>query len=262
MAIEAADGLVIGSDLQRSGAFRELAPKIKEAVSIMRPCELLGCAGESRYIGVFRRHVKKAFESQEERIDYAIALDQAIDSYSAYLKEKIETQGLNKLYSYADMKEFWPQGILGVYDKSQSQYRIFEFQAPSPCLEVELFPRAAVGSGGDAALVLMKTIEELMDELGITGGWKRFPARVVRQFEDILLYRISRLDYFSYGTDIRVIEKEASYGIAPSEPIFTNPNKTRQVGEFIQSSLFELSLAQVKYMLQKLGLLDFVMGLK
>ncbi len=122
----------------------------------------MGCAGDPRYIAVFRRHVRRAFKEQGERIDYESALNEAIDSYGVYLRNKIESQGLNKMYSFDEMAQWWPQGILAVYDKSRLEYRVIQFDAPHPCIENSLFPRAAVGTGGVAAMVFIKTAEEFM----------------------------------------------------------------------------------------------------
>jgi len=261
VAIECADSLVMGSDLQRSGTFREWAPKIKP----IRQTELLGCAGRSAYIGVFRRHVRTALTA-EARPDYEERLNEAIGTYSTYLWSKIEREGLRQIYGLPALADLWPEGILGVYDQSESRYRIFQFNAPEPCIEAELAPRAAVGSGGDAATVLMKMTEGFLTQAGIELGWKRFHQKTMRQFIEILLRRVSEIDPYTLGLDIQVLTPQGSEGINQANPVFPEYGKPYKsnLAELIANAFGELSRQMPAFMADRYGLLPVLekIGLK
>src|SRR2546427_13199224 len=101
VAIQASDGLVIGSDLQRTGTVREFVPKLK----LFRPGEIYGFAGIPFYEGVLFRRIKHTF-IENPSADYEENLVTALDSFMVYLERKLKTQGLKF------DQDMLPQGIL------------------------------------------------------------------------------------------------------------------------------------------------------
>jgi 20S proteasome alpha/beta subunit len=251
IAIQADDGLVVGSDLQRTGIVREFVPKLK----YFRPLEILGFAGIPFYEGVLFRHIKREILQNPSR-DYAEILTAALDSFSGYLEHKLRRENRRPIEGMR------PQGILAACERPLPVYRLFEFQPPDYLTETELEPkRAAIGSGGDVAKVFLKTIEKFMGRAGIDLGWKRFSSHTIRQLVWLLLDEASDIDPFSRGRDIQVITEKNVEGINDYNPVFQSPDDCH-LSEFIQRAIGELSSTMPRYILEQFDLLDLVKGLR
>jgi hypothetical protein len=257
IAVQASDGLVIGSDLQRTGAAKEFVPKLKLFSSAVGRVEIFGFAGTPFYeAALYRRIKRKLMESPFK--DYEENLSDAIDSFNEYLKRRLRTQHLNPS---ADML---PQGVLAASTEAvgMAHYRLFQFQPPDHLIEMELSPfRTAIGSGGDVATVFLKTIEQFMFRAGIDRGWRQFSSHTIRQLVWLLLDEASDIDPFSRGRDIQVITPNHVDGIWAQNPVFQSPNDSH-LSEFIQNALRELSPQMPKYILEQYDLLDIVKGLR
>ncbi len=251
IAIQASDGLVIGSDLQRTGTVKEFVPKLKW----FRPTEIFGFAGIPFYEAALYRHIKSAL-IRNPSADYEENLSKALDSYAVYLRKKVGIQG------HFD-NDMLPQGILAAaYDKAFPSYRLFEFRPPDHLIEAELAPRrAAIGSGGDVATVYLKAIEKFMNRAGIDQGWSQFSSHTIRQLVWLLLDEASDFDAFSRGRDIQVITPDKVEGINDMNPVFQSPDNSH-LSEFIQKALDELGSPMPHYILEQFDLLDVVKGLR
>jgi hypothetical protein len=256
VAIRAKDGLVMCSDLQETGRFREYTSKLRPIGSN----ELLGCAGYSSYIAILYDHVKEAIEKRGDS-DYHAALNAGIHSFSMYLAGKIETEGLERFYRPQELEEFYPQGIFAVAE-SEDSYRIFEFDAPHPCTEVitGIRDRAAKGTGANTATVLLKTAEDFLRQSRIEQKWRRFSTTVIRQFCQILVERVAELDPYSAGVDIQVLTPSGCRGITEADPVFPKylkPYKTH-LAELTETALSDLSSGMLAYSIEQWGLVELL----
>jgi len=257
IAIQARDGLVIGSDLQRTGTAKEFVPKLKGLASREGSAEVCGFAGIPFYEAALYRRIKDRLIHNPSK-DYEENLSDALDSYTEYLQRKIRTQHLN--FSN-DMR---PQGILAVCFKALGlvDYRLFQFQPPDDLIEAEFWPRrAAIGSGGDVATVFLKTIEKFMDRAGIAKGWTQFSSHTIRQLVWILLEEASEIDPWSRGRDIEIITPGHVEAIDSMNPVFQSPEESH-FSEFVGWALKDMSPDMPRSILEEFDLLDIVKGLR
>ena len=260
MAIEADNGLVVSSDLQRTGLYKEYAPKLR----FFRNEGILGCAaGDASYIPLLHRHIIQTLEGAGTIRDIQAVLDKGIESFSDYLGKKIERQHLMNIYSPERLETWWPEGLYAAYDKTNPAFRIFTFRTPKLSRQEELFGRAAIGSGGDIALAFMFAAEELMSAANIERRWKRFSVQTIRQFSWLLLERISRIDPNSSGRDIEVItEDDKTYSIDAYHPVFKSGEYRLQIGEFVRSVFSDLDSPMPHYLAERFDLLEFFRSLR
>ncbi len=257
IAMQASDGLVIGSDLQRTGTAREFVPKLKLFSSATGRIEMFGFAGVPFYEASLYRRIKRALLDNPTK-GYEENLSDALDSYNDYLKKKLKSQCLNL------SGDMLPQGILatGAEVAGMSHHQLFQFQPPDHLIEMELAPmRAAIGSGGDVATVYLKALEKFMFRAGIDQSWARFSSHTIRQLIWLLLDEASVIDPWTRGRDIQVITAKNVEGIWAQNPVFQSPDHSH-LSEFVQNAINEMSSPMAKYMLDQFDLLDIVKSLR
>ena len=229
VAIDSRDGLIMASDLRATSTVIEFASKIRP----IRPNELIGCAGTAEYIDIFYRYVARSLTSEARPTDYLQLLNNAVDEYGEYIDDRIDKLGMESLPEF-DRHQCYPQGILAVDDGS-TRKRIFQIQTPHPCGEIPQFQhRLCVGSGGEAATILLRVLENIMltwevDHQALT--WTHFSWRTVGQFCTILLRRISEIDPYSRGKDIELLHGQGNRTVNYNE-LFESPKITEQLTEF------------------------------
>jgi len=231
----------MASDLQATaGGVIEFTSKIRP----VRSNELIGCAGTAEYIDIFYRYVARSLSAEERPRDYLQLLNNAVDEYGEYIDERIDKLGMESLPEF-DRHQCYPEGILAVDDGS-TRKRIFQIQTPHPCGEIPDFQhRLCVGSGGAAATILLRVLENVMltwevNHQSLT--WTHFSWRTVGQFCTILLRRISEIDPYSRGKDIQLLDGGSSRGV-PYKEMFDSEKIPEQLTEFALSVVKEVTPA-------------------
>jgi len=200
LAIRGEDGIVIAADTQATGRMLEYALKITP----IGDNALLGCSGAAQYISLFTQHVQESLGNPGAG-DYYKAVYGAIKSYSR------EVAGENEYSSVLDdtVKNLCcPAGVLAVYDSSEREYHIFEFQTPRPPNLVKYPNRASVGSGSLAADILLKNIERMLHRIGL--DWVNLSTSLIAQFCVLLLRRIEYVDPATSGAAIYRLNQSRS----------------------------------------------------
>jgi hypothetical protein len=119
---------------------------------------------------------------------------------------------------------------------------MFKVNPPHPCLEVEpsKYLRAAAGTGGIAATVILKTIESVMEGYDIT--YKDLSWKLVAQFSWLLLDRITMIDPETSGFGLyRILEDD--YEPLETSQLFTR--KSNQISQFLENALTEVGQEKV-----------------
>jgi hypothetical protein len=248
----------MASDYQRTGRFREYARKVR----IIRPTELLGCAGAPEYSNVFTHYVVRSLE-KNGRKDYEESLNRAINSYSRYASDSIDKLKLQRI-PYFDISDLYPEAIFAAYDKASRTHRTFEIHTPKPCLEVFSPPqnRLAVGSGGTPATVFMKTIEKVFSRAHITDSWRNFSPKTLGQFCYVMIARIGEIDPYSGGVEILTLTDKVKQFTPPSgdNPLFPDASKT-YLAQLVGSVISDLGEEKVKQIAKAYRLRELMPGL-
>ncbi len=201
------DGVVMASDTQATGFTTESIPKVRPFGKTVT----LGCAGSAEYISLFQDYVGNE-QSAIDKGEFKSALRKAIDNYSEYIANRIDTLKLSRLPGF-DPRNLYPDGIMAGYDKEAKKYRLFEFSSPNPCRELEwpIECRATAGSGGIAATVILKTIENSVAPGEPTQTiWTWFSTKTIAQLCKIILGQISQIDPYSSGDMIIKLTPEGN----------------------------------------------------
>jgi hypothetical protein len=236
VAILAKDGIVMASDVQSTGFTQEEVPKIIPIGGY----GLLGCAGTAEYIGLFRQYAIQGIDETDGF--YIKQLNAVVDSYGTYVAQRIDNLKLSRLTGF-DPRNCYPQGIFAGREKSEPiSFDLVEINTPEPCrmLEPGIERRLATGSGGVAATVILKTIENYLGRSDRIGWsiWEHFSTRTVAQLLVILLEQVSRIDPYSSGATLaKLTGKECEpYNIGE---IFDGEYKDR-LKELLSSAVAEM----------------------
>jgi ATP-dependent protease HslVU (ClpYQ) peptidase subunit len=259
IAIEAKDGLVMGADSQQTSWVKEVTNKI----GWLAPTVLLGCAGSSQYIDILRSKIQqvvidKLDELNQGLLDFKAVLNTAIDEYGKYAAERIDNLKLRSFPNF-DIRDYYPEGLCAVFKTiprySQENplrlgdYHIYEIKTPHPCLDIVPRHRAAIGSGGDAATVILKTVEEYLEAYGL--NWTNFSAKVINQFIGMVLQRIARIDPYSSGIELWTLKPI----VTETTPVIFDP-QTDHLSYLLPLIIAELPRSKIAEIVRRSNLLD------
>lgn len=254
IAIEAKDAVVMGADSQQTGWAKEVTNKIEW----MPSNALVGFAGSSEYIEILSGKVMDALMKREQakrgrRRGYQNALNSAIDEYSKYAAERIETLKLRNLPNF-DIRDYYPEGLVAAFKSRRDDPKvgypsIYQFKTPHPCLNVLPRFRAAVGSGGDVATVFLKTVEDYIEPFDLS--WRDFSSDVISLFVGVLLQRIARIDPYSSGVDVWKLKADTTETV----PLRFDPN-TDHLSILLSGMISELSPDKLSEIMKRSRLRD------
>ena len=244
IAIRGNDFVIMCSDLQGTSRLT------KEVVNKIRPIrltELLGCAGSSEYIEIFQRYVMAEL-TKDAQPDYLGSLNTAIDKYGEYIANRIDKLRLDRLAGQ-NLDSYYPDAIFSCYDSYEKRFRIFEIRTPDPCSEISRFQSlTAIGSGGTAAVVVLKALENAMSGWPMEGGktlnWDRFSWQTICRACHILLRQISMLDAYTSGFDFHMLASEGETGVSRKE-YFPSDDATDQFPELLKGVIKEIGKGTV-----------------
>ncbi len=250
-AIQCKKGIILASDTQYTGRFQEKGPKIWE----LRPNVIMGCAGVNNYNYLFWRRMeavftKDEFGKKEDRAPLPDLIDRGIDSFNTEIHNRNKSTFLSK---GEIERECYPEAVIVGFDEGQDEIRMFDVAPPHPCVEVETKHnlRATAGTGGLAATVFLKTVEDLMAEQHVS--YENLSWRLVAQASFILLGRIGNIDPNSSGKVIIRLHKDHS-SVLPESEIFNTKDYHDHFEEFLQGAMKELGLPETLAMLKSLGI--------
>lgn len=244
-AIESKDGIIMASDTQFTGRFREKGRKTWE----LRDNVLLGCAGYNNYNYLFWRRLRDEFDVEAD-ITLPDRIDRGIKSFNAEMKDRIG------ILTHGEILERQPQGIVAGYDEGLDggRYVMFEANPPEPCLEVDQRNmRVAAGTGGIAATVFLKTIESVMDDYGVF--YSDLSWKIIAQLSWMMLNRITLIDPNTSGFGLWRIEKD-DYHVLREADIFRKDTPPHYVSELLENVLKEIGSAKVWQILSDWKALD------
>lgn len=238
----------MASDTQYTGRFREKGNKTWE----LRDNMILGCAGFNTYNYLFWRRLRDAFDKKAD-ITLPDRIDLGIHSYNSEIHRR------NKVTFYTKGEidyRCYPEAIVAGYDEGLSAFVMFKVNPPDSCEEVEYHNlRAAVGTGGDAATVFLKTIEDVMGQQGVE--YSELSWRLIAQLSYVLLHRISFIDPHSSGTTILRLKRD-DYDVLKRKDIFRGTTYSSQFSEFIGLAIEEVGSKRVGKFLKDLGIPDML----
>lgn len=251
VVLEGNDGVIFCADRQITGfMIKESGIKIDN----IGTHGLISCSGASIYIELLTKYVEKSILKRKSK-SFGEALDQAVDSYCAYIKKRNEDVGILP----KDISNTYPEGVFAIYDKNdENPYHIFQIQTPHPCIEVDPrnHSRAVAGSGSLAAIMILQTIEHEMEKIGVT--WKNLSTGLLSQFCSILLRRISQLEPKTSGLTIYRLDQS---GYTPLTFGNVFPNRTKGESELMalmKSALREIGKEKLLKLVEIYGLLTLL----
>jgi 20S proteasome alpha/beta subunit len=219
IAVQCRDGIILCADSQETSDLGILGTK--ENVSKIRPVShhgqldrycMLGCAGVSNYIDLFRRHVGEAFLNRGDN-SYFEALDRAVLNYTVYVTTRSNQMGGLSLRG----REF-PSAIFVGYEPTDDKTRVYAIDPPHPPNELSEPYRMAIGTGGLYASLLFGMAEKLMSKVGF--DWSNLSTKLVSQFCYMVLGRVISYDRDS-GMDTRFYRVDKTgYSSLSDEQIF------------------------------------------
>ena len=174
------------------------------------------------------------------------------NSYSKYVVQRMEDLKLAKYDRDYDPKSYFPEAIYAYFDDESGIFRIYTTEPLNPWMELPQFSRAAIGSGGIAGTVFLKTAEDYMEHFGL--GWKNFSTKAVSHFLWIVMRRISNIDPFSSGIKIYRLGTEKTTELRFDEADDSLSSLTKDI-------VADLSPVKTKEILDKIDLANILKGL-
>ena len=234
-------------DTQYTGRFKEKGPKAWE----LRDNVIMGIAGVNNYNYLFYRRLADEFDKTDE-ITLPDRIDRGIEAFNTEIFRRNKATLLTR--SEIDYNQ--PEAIIAGYDEGLESFAIFQVSPPDPCDQIA--HRAAVGTGGTAATVFLKTIESLMEDYRIR--YTDLSWQLIGQLSFILLSRVSFLDPNSSGATILYLEKDSNAIVDPSAlfPKGTSPNF---LSAFTERVIEEVGIEKVDRFLKDWKLKDLLKGL-
>ncbi len=108
---------------------------------------VMGCAGASTYIDLFREYIGKEIINRRGR-SYFDALDEGIKDYAYYVKMRSSEMGMGEF-----LQGSRPQAIFVGYDPNECRTYVYVLEPPDPPNEIQ--HRGAIGTGGIYANLLL-----------------------------------------------------------------------------------------------------------
>jgi hypothetical protein len=234
----------MASDTRTEGRFLEKRNKLWQ----LRDNALIACAGTNNYIELFEEHMHDLFDQNfDPPITLYERINRGIRSYNTDIFEWNKTSFLS---SREIDEHCYPEGVIAAYDEGKDGFALFEVATPHPCTEILNAPlRAAAGTGGVAATVFLKTIEDFMDEQGVK--YSDLSWKLIAQLSYVFLNRISHIDPHSSGNTIFRL-KEDDYDILKTKDIFRRRSYAGQLSEFFETVVDEVGTEKVGRLLKAL----------
>lgn len=239
-AIGCRGGIILASDTQYTGRILEKGRKTWE----LRDNVIMGCAGANTYNYLFWRRLRDEFDKHEKRgpkVTLPDIIDRGIGAYNAEIRSRRED-----ITDPEQRKEFdyycRSQAVIAAYDEGLDAFTLFTVSLPHACDELQdpQNLRAATGSGGDPATVFLKTLEDMMESVGL--HYSNFSWRTVAQLSVILLNRVSQIDPNTSGTMILRLRKH-DYDVLKEKDIF--PNGRFRLSQFSENVIKEVGRERV-----------------
>ena len=253
-AIECRGGAILASDTQFTGRFRERGSKAWE----LRDNVVMGIAGANNYNYLFYRRMREAFDSHQEKgpdMTLPDVIDEGIHSFNLEMARRSRT--------YEIRDEWRPEAVIVGYDEGlankrrQGRFVMFEVMTPHPCYEIQsLNMRAAVGTGGIAATVFLKTLEDIMDSVGLT--YADLSWRTASQLSAILLNRVSQIDPATSGVTILRLVAHSNKVLKETE-IFPKYGSRFGINQLLESIFKEVPSSKIAHLVKEWRL-DEVLG--
>jgi hypothetical protein len=199
IAIRCKDGIVLCSDSQVTrGNLKDTTTKIDEVMSN----SLIASSGISNYIELFTQTVREILPLKLTLLRYYGALKECSDVYNKKIVDHIGTLPEGFLSENGlKVSDLYPDGIfVANYPSGKdmiTRYPIVHVSPPLPPKFVGVPHRLAVGSGGEAATIFLKSIERIFWIIGLT--WTDFSTTLAAQLCRILVRRIADIDPSSSG---------------------------------------------------------------
>jgi hypothetical protein len=198
IAVQCQDGIIICADSQETfGSYtKEDVTKIHSVGfgdKFDKYC-MLGCAGASNYISLFREYVGKKFVSRQG-MTYFDALDSAICDYTNYIQRRKILLG-NLSFEQEGNPEY-PDALFVGYDPANDKTQMYELNLPHPPREVLAPHRAIIGTGRLYSSQFFIMAEKFMHKIGL--DWPLLSTRLVSQFCYMVVGRVISYDVSSGG---------------------------------------------------------------
>jgi hypothetical protein len=250
-AIECKDGIIMATDTQFTGRFREKGRKAWE----LRDNLIMGCAGTNNYNYLFWRRLRDEFDEDPEEITLPDRIDQGINKYS----EEIYKTRLASFGPRLEVPDYcYPEAVIAGYDEGLERFVMFEVRPPHPCIEAEHdYMRATAGTGGISATVFLKTVEYVMAVAGVK--YTDLSWRLVAQLSYLLLRRVTLIDPASSGATLYHVV-EGNYNRITYGDIFDKPSSPA-IAQFSERVIEEVGIERMLKLFSKWKLLDFLQGL-
>jgi len=205
--IEGRDELAMCADTQETGWVKEICSKIAP-ISFRGQDGLLGSAGSSEYIGLFEEYIQEALRKPlpKKKPTMLRILNSGMDAYTQYTEQRIENLKLSRYERNYEPEKYFPAAIFAYFDREVNSFRVFTTAPLKPWIEMKRVKRAAVGSGGDLATVLLKTAEDYMNAFDL--NWRNFSPSTLFEFCYVLMDRVTKIDPYSSGFDFWRVTKD------------------------------------------------------